>query len=671
MSGGGRCALWARQQKGGGPGTGGGSATLGSHPDLPGSQQPVAGTETGPLGVDDAQADIDTGLVEGPDPYEHRAPLSHPGREPAQVGRTETHRRADHHHIDRADQRRDRRRPRPGGARPRRIDHQQPFECHSCLGGGDESEAGVADHRDPGPRGRRSGDESECQGGCADTVDRHHRATTETTFGEEGPQRRQHREGALARQHQRCDRFEDSGDGLGGDHGASIEHLFAPRKGWSAGTVRRMPFRRVLALLVVIAAACAPAPPIGEADEREPPRTTSPATSAPPATTAPTEPSPIPGRIVTHDTEASIRTDEQVIALETGESPTQPTWSRDGSRVVVMSRRGPLPLIDVFDGTTGEPIAGGFAERPYFFFSWSHDGTRIAALGPGATGTSLDILDADGALVHADVAEADSLFVAWDPEQARLVAHADESLLRVDPDGSVTDLGLVGLDFFAPKWIPGTSDVLLVVDIEGTPALVRRGVDGGDPMTTLGPVQTQTGIAVDPAGRVAAITTSLDAGSEAGARRTGSGGPGRTPAQTVAPGTGTVEIVDLSTGERTLVLEGLALWTEWSPDGSRLLIATLDDSATITWWVHEAAPPGDEAARAVTSFTPAPTFFGSYLAFADQYIEQPRLWSPDGAAFVFAETTPVGSSVRVASAEEDGESFVIGPGEVGFWSPSP
>ncbi len=436
-----------------------------------------------------------------------------------------------------------------------------------------------------------------------------------------------------------------------------------------------MPFRRAIVVVALLAAACAPAPSFDGVDApaaTDDTSTTTTSTTAP-ATVAPdtTEFAPVPGRIVTHSDTASILMGDRTIDLKTGDLPRQPTWARDGSRLVVASVDGRLPVVDVFQGATGAPIHRTFAERLYFFFSWSPDGSRIAALGPGAEGTTLDILDADGNLLQSEVASAMSLFLAWEPNGERIAAHADASLLRIDADGTVADLGVVGTAFFAPKWIPESSEIMLVVDIEGTATLVRRGVEGGAPMTTLGPVETDTGISVTPDGHRAAISMIFNAEGGGAARTT------RFPqtvltktvlAQTVQPQTGTVEIVDLLTGERELILEGQSLWMEWNPQGTRLLVSILDgETNTTTWWIHESESADTYP---VTSFTASPVFLQSYLIFGDQFIEQPRLWSPAGDQFVFAELTPDGSFVRIAPAQADAESSIIGAGDVGFWSPS-
>jgi len=460
----------------------------------------------------------------------------------------------------------------------------------------------------------------------------------------------------------------------------------------------RSPLALVVASAAMTAAACAPGPsftsdagPIITTTTRAQPATP----TIPPTTTtqsedrvpqiAPLDIFPVTpeelgdldrvnGRVAFTGANAAIRSGGSTIELETGALPSQPTWSRDGQRLAVVSLNGRETTIDVFDGLTGETIASTPAERFYFFLSWSHDGSRIAALGPGVDDngdgrTVLDILDADGALLQAGVAEAESLFVAWDPDGLRLAAHADDRLLRIDADGTATDLGGVGIEFFAPKWIPFTNEILLTTDIEGSPFLVRRSIDGSDTLRTLGEVGPQTGIAVNPDGTVAALSREFEVEGGGGGEKIA------TPMlpQTASPRSGAVDILDLETGERVTVFTGFNLWTEWNPQGTRLLIYESDlVEGTGTWWVYEHEPtiPEPTPPTEVLTFSPTPIFFSSYIAFSDQFIESPRLWSPTGTDFVFAELTDRGSLIRTANASGNREPATLGAGEVGFWSPS-
>ena len=159
---------------------------------------------------------------------------------------------------------------------------------------------------------------------------------------------------------------------------------------------------------------------------------------------------------------------------------TQPTWSRDGLRLAatLTSLDGGDPLVAIVDVTTGD-ITTAPARRPYFFYSWSHDSSRLAALGPGSMGgTALDILDPGGMPTSETTMQSSSIYLAWEPGGRRLVIHAGPQLLMVeDPDSlDYIELGSVGFGFTAAAWVPGTQDILYVDAL--APADRRRLVGG-------------------------------------------------------------------------------------------------------------------------------------------------------------------------------------------------
>ncbi|MEM7142055.1 MAG: hypothetical protein AAF548_13595 [Actinomycetota bacterium] len=462
-----------------------------------------------------------------------------------------------------------------------------------------------------------------------------------------------------------------------------------------------MPLRLAVVGFALIALACAPDPEAITADDLFDATTTTttitdgtvpPETTVPPAPTVPgpglVPPSSLPpsfseppegtidrvrGRIAVQAETAAIRTDLSTIDLPVDGLPAQPTWSRDGARLAIGLLDIDGASVAVFDAA-GEQIAETEARVPYFFFSWNHDATRIAALGPTVDGTTLDILDADGTLLVENVATAASLYVAWDPDESRLVAHADDRLFRWDDHGTITELGEVGFFFFAPKWIPGTDEIVVVADIEGSEILVRRGVEGGDPLTTLGDIDTLTKIAVHPDGDVAAVGITFEV--------EGGGGTGErvafTPplAQEAPVLSGEVDIIDLRTGERVTVFRGHALWTEWNPTGDRLLIGTTDTAeGTGAWWIYEHTDPfaaeldDHVIINAVETYTPTGVFANSYLPFADQYIETPRLWAPTGDAFVYADLTTDGPWAFAVDLAVPFAPLIVDRASVAFWSP--
>jgi TolB protein len=377
----------------------------------------------------------------------------------------------------------------------------------------------------------------------------------------------------------------------------------------------------------------------------------------------------------------------------------QPTWSRDGRHLVatIIDPSSGATVVAVVDTSVWE-VATSPASREYFFYSWNHDGTRLAALGPGESGgTSLDILDDSGALSSDVSLESSSIYVAWEPGGRRLLVHAGPHLwLMTDPDSPQehTDYGPVGFGFQAPAWVPGTGDFLYVeysaqppeagsdasedVDaVEETitlsgPRLVRRSADNGQ-RSDLGDAEGLVLMSVHPDGGSAAISLVTAADGSVNAV---DGAGGASGAQTDEASTepvltgGAVWIIDLDTGERAAVLDSTGFWLEWSHDGRSLLIATPTtsdpDGATLAWHVWD----GQETVE-LTRFAPTTAFVRDYLRFADQYVETPRLWSPDSDAIVYGATSVGLDTTAVARLDGIGGVRNLGVADVSFWSPPP
>ncbi len=359
---------------------------------------------------------------------------------------------------------------------------------------------------------------------------------------------------------------------------------------------------------------------------------------------------------------------------------TQPTWSRDGRRLAatLTDPASGTSRVAVVDIATGD-IAAEATARPYFFYTWSHDGSRLLALGPSQTGgTAAYILDETGAPATDVSLQGQSLFAAWEPGGRRLLLHAGHRLMLindVDSPRDHNDYGLVGVDFQAPAWVPGTQDFLYVdsygqapADAEAeelldrrsatSPQLLRRSADTGE-ITDLGPAGRYTMMAVHPSGdRVAVSSASPEPSDGQGSQQS---------AQSDIPD-GSVQIIDLATAERRTVIDQIGLWLEWSPDGRRLLVAASagDPRAGMSWNVWD----GTESVE-LTRFAPSVAFLSSYLPFADQYDETPRLWSPDGDAITFGANTAEGDVTVVARLDAAGAVASLGPSDVSFWSPVP
>ena len=128
--------------------------------------------------------------------------------------------------------------------------------------------------------------------------------------------------------------------------------------------------------------------------------------------------------------------------------------------------------------------------------------------------------------------------------------------------------------------------------------------------------------------------------------------------------TAPTEVVDLATGERTPISDELSIWTEWSPDGTRLaLMQPTSDLDGARWVIWDGATLTE-----LDPFRPTVTFFRNYVFFSWQYTEAPRIWSPDGDAIVYASSD--GGVDAVWVHEIDGPGPVrVSAGDVGFWSP--
>ncbi len=351
---------------------------------------------------------------------------------------------------------------------------------------------------------------------------------------------------------------------------------------------------------------------------------------------------------------------------------TQPTWSRDGDRAVALV---PTPTgAEVVVRTVDEAFVHP-ARRGYFFFSWSGDGRYIAALGPGPQGTTMDILTDEGELATELSLDTQSFYFAWEPGGDDLVVHRDRTLELVrDPLEltTVEPLGEPGQSFLAPAWIPGTREIVIVDEVDDG-RLIRLDVDTGERID-LGPVGAEAGLVVSPDGSrlflshsgpnvefsddITASFRPTDA-APAPAIVDGVGAP--VPAQEPEESTAASEIVVLETGMRIPINNELSLWGEWSRNGESLLFLQPGADAGV-WRVLDI-----NGVREIGRAQLSATFFRNYVFFAWQYVESPRLWSPDGDAIVFGASENGVPGIYVQPL--DGERTRISDGNVAFWAP--
>ena len=188
----------------------------------------------------------------GVHPHQDRAALTGPGREPAEVGRSGTARRAAEDHVERVEERRGDRRPRPGP----RLHRRDPLQGHTCLGGGGPAEGRQPHARGPRPGAGGPGQQGQGQRHGARAVRHPHRTPPhQPTRRQQRFERGEDRQGALVGRGDRSDGIDQTaehrravlrpdasgarggsgstpgsalGGGRSGGHPASIEHLFDP-----------------------------------------------------------------------------------------------------------------------------------------------------------------------------------------------------------------------------------------------------------------------------------------------------------------------------------------------------------------------------------------------------------------------------------------------------------
>ena len=332
---------------------------------------------------------------------------------------------------------------------------------------------------------------------------------------------------------------------------------------------------------------------------------------------------------------------------------TQPTWSRDGERAAAF-----IPTVSggsVIIVSEDETVVAE-ATRPYFFFSWSGDGQYLAALGPGPQGTSLDVLDQQGQRVSTSSFDAGSLFLAWEPNGQSLVLHGDDALWLVDDPtdlAAAVSLGEPGQFFTAPAWIPATREVI-IVDEADDGRLVRLDVDT-QTRIDLGPVGYDAGFVVSPDGSRLFLThagPNLEFSDDITVSYS-------QPTQIL--GDVLSEVLFLDSGQRVIINYQPTWWAEWSPNAESVLM--LQPGTERPSWRLISADGMIDLGEAELS----DTFAANYVLFAWQYVESPRLWSPNSNAFVYGAQDAVGPGIVVHQLGS-GPSR-IADGDVAFWAP--
>lgn len=361
-----------------------------------------------------------------------------------------------------------------------------------------------------------------------------------------------------------------------------------------------------------------------------------------------------------------------------------PTWSPDASRLAWVSVRpdGDDPEIRSarFDGTAWLQQS---TPTPPFLLSWDPTTTRIAALGPGATGFELGVVDlAAPEPTYRPVDEGSPFWFSWSPDGDEFLVHASGIRLDIVPlDGSPQILERVPGAFQTPQWMRGPvplvyadtvddEDFLVVAGDQGAGRRAIATYDGYLQFTvaaTSGLIALQV---LDPA--VAPVPETITAGFQADTVVDVVDVIPRDQLTLMATFGG--DPIPLHPDPRSDRTEGPALAFVWSPDGSSLAwLIEVDpgsgcatETAVYEWrfWTGSEIVDGPR-------FVPSATFACNYVPFFDQFEQSVSFWSPDNTRIVYAGTDPDSGARGIFTHRIGSVSAPVrlAEGELGVWSP--
>ncbi len=308
-----------------------------------------------------------------------------------------------------------------------------------------------------------------------------------------------------------------------------------------------------------------------------------------------------------------------------------PTWSPDGLTIAAFvleggAGTGPSVRLCRVDGgldSSSGPLPPGLP----IHISWSPSGERLATLFQQDDGLMLHAWTMD--LEHPRLlATSSPLFYRWAGEQlaAYLGAHGANlaRMVLLHPEGTVESrFPYEPCNFCTPLW--RDPDVLYVADLEGTPTLLRASADTLLPT----PLESQKGL----------VAITLSPGGKAIARASAPDAEGQ-PYDDLA-------LVDPTTGEAVPVRADACLAWIWTPDGTGLVIASIDEESKLVVWSLLDLGTGSE--RELVRLRPTREL-AFYLRFFEQYVDTHPIIHPDGTGIVVAGALGDGPVDRVQPA---------------------
>ncbi len=344
-----------------------------------------------------------------------------------------------------------------------------------------------------------------------------------------------------------------------------------------------------------------------------------------------------------------------------------PTWSPTGEHlafsrvpgtargsaaalmVLTMSNRRLEAAHNMTPGHIGLVVQNG----PHYT-QWSPDGRRLTFVVPDSNGLLVYMVTVTGLLVPQVLIDQAPVYFDWDRESSNLFIHRQTQLFQYSlADEQMTPIEERSALYRVPAIGPAGDRIAFLAERDGVTTLVVRTMATGEE-EWLATAPRETAFIWSPTEQYIAITSRS----------------GAVPAFYDG-----LDLINVDTGERRRLLDGLVLSFFWSPDGERLaVIRGLPDSISFEWSVVELAS-GDT--RPLTTFLPSADML-SLLTFFDQFSTSHSPWAEDSMHLVFAgqvrtstDASSTGAaSIYVLDTSGDGTPQAIAEGNLAIWIPS-
>jgi TolB protein len=318
----------------------------------------------------------------------------------------------------------------------------------------------------------------------------------------------------------------------------------------------------------------------------------------------------------------------------------------------------------IFDASTTQVLHAhtDVQLRPIYGY-WSPDGTRVALLLQTPRGFSLALWPSAERTRPSSVATGVPFFFDWGKDGRSLLVHVGNDAEA--PGGhSVSLLDVVTqrrhvlcrtpASFGAPSWSPAGNWLAYgnASDAGGADLMLAHG-DGTAPRP-LSKVSPRVAFAWSPTRPMLATATTSDDDRELFSR---------------------LSLVEVRSGRTTTLARDSIVAFFWSPTGEQILYARRDVQAGN--WAWMVVDVRTRKARELARFYPSRPLLMIFQYF-DQFALSHKLWSPDGAQFVFpgvlereAESSEPWVAPRVYVVAADGKTppHAIARGHTAFWSP--